>query len=112
MLLRDGVDNRRFAKGQRQVDLKGASRLPPRPELSPDKPERAASILILGKPGSGKTTVLRDICRKVSEEQVPTLCAVPRPDHPRQKVALSGLAVEKEVDLNLVLKNALTHVKQ
>lgn len=35
-----------------------------------DKPERAASILILGKPGSGKTTVLRDICRKVSQEQV------------------------------------------
>eukprot|EP00752_Nemacystus_decipiens_P003801 g3497.t1 len=35
----------------------------------PDKPDRAASILVLGKPGSGKTTVLRDICRKVSEEQ-------------------------------------------
>ncbi|CAN0384238.1 unnamed protein product, partial [Hapterophycus canaliculatus] len=32
-------------------------------------PERAASLLILGKPGSGKTTVLRDICRKISKEQ-------------------------------------------
>ncbi|CAM9105391.1 unnamed protein product, partial [Scytosiphon promiscuus] len=36
---------------------------------SPSKPERAASVLILGKPGSGKTTVLRDICRKISQEQ-------------------------------------------
>ncbi|CAN0118413.1 unnamed protein product [Ectocarpus fasciculatus] len=38
-------------------------------QSSPDKPERAASVLVLGKPGSGKTTVLRDICRKISEEQ-------------------------------------------
>ena len=44
----------------------------PRSDRS-DKPQRAASILILGKPGSGKTTVLRDICRKVSEEQVQLL---------------------------------------
>ncbi|CBJ28810.1 expressed unknown protein [Ectocarpus siliculosus] len=36
---------------------------------SPDKPERAASVLVLGKPGCGKTTVLRDICRKISQEQ-------------------------------------------
>ncbi|CAM9303322.1 unnamed protein product [Ectocarpus sp. 13 AM-2016] len=36
---------------------------------SPDKPEHAASVLLLGKPGSGKTTVLRDICRKISQEQ-------------------------------------------
>eukprot|EP00903_Cladosiphon_okamuranus_P017505 g16124.t1 len=35
----------------------------------PDKAERAPSILIVEKPGSDKTTVLRDICRKVSEEQ-------------------------------------------
>lgn len=40
------------------------------PSCGLDKPERAASVLVLGKPGSGKTTVLRDICRKISQEQV------------------------------------------
>ncbi|CAM9716094.1 unnamed protein product [Hapterophycus canaliculatus] len=36
---------------------------------TPNKPERAASVLILGKPGSGRTTVLRDICRKIFRDQ-------------------------------------------
>lgn len=36
----------------------------------PDNPQRAASILVLGEPGAGKTTVIRDISRKVSATQV------------------------------------------
>eukprot|EP00904_Undaria_pinnatifida_P009099 jgi/Undpi1/5319/HiC_scaffold_2.g00600.m1 len=35
----------------------------------PGKPQRAASILVLGEAGSGKTTVIRDICRKISAKQ-------------------------------------------
>lgn len=30
----------------------------------------APSILVLGHPGTGKTTVIREICRKLSQEQV------------------------------------------
>eukprot|EP00904_Undaria_pinnatifida_P009091 jgi/Undpi1/5311/HiC_scaffold_2.g00592.m1 len=33
------------------------------------KPQRAPSILVLGVPGSGKTTAIRDICRKISATQ-------------------------------------------
>ncbi|CAM9260422.1 unnamed protein product, partial [Choristocarpus tenellus] len=32
-------------------------------------PQYAPSILVLGPPGSGKTTVIREICRKVSQTQ-------------------------------------------
>ncbi|CAN0111239.1 unnamed protein product [Ascophyllum nodosum] len=33
---------------------------------SPDSPEHPPSILILGEAGSGKTTAIRDVCRKIS----------------------------------------------
>ena len=34
------------------------------------EPQSAPSILVLGVPGSGKTTAIRDICRKLSATQV------------------------------------------
>lgn len=38
--------------------------------FTPESPERPASVLILGEAGSGKTTVIRDICRKISASEV------------------------------------------
>ncbi|CAM9127917.1 unnamed protein product [Laminaria digitata] len=35
----------------------------------PGKPKRAASLLVLGEAGSGKTTIIRDVCRKISATQ-------------------------------------------
>lgn len=38
-------------------------------DSSEHAPRKAPSLLILGEPGSGKTTVIRDICRKISTSQ-------------------------------------------
>ena len=38
--------------------------------FAPDSPEHPPSILILGEAGSGKTTAIRDVCRKISAFEV------------------------------------------